>query len=74
MEKVKLINLTRLTYFPHFVLKIHEFHFSDILFHQFYKLWFGSWQIFRILGTPDETIWPGFSKLPGVKVNFVKHK
>jgi cell division cycle 2-like protein len=31
-------------------------------------------KIFRILGTPDETIWPGFSKLPGVKVNFVKHQ
>ncbi|KAI3981676.1 hypothetical protein MKX01_020619 [Papaver californicum] len=30
-------------------------------------------KIFRILGTPNETIWPGFSKLPGVKVNFVKH-
>ncbi|KAG2702667.1 hypothetical protein I3760_06G100900 [Carya illinoinensis] len=28
----------------------------------------------RILGTPNETIWPGFSKLPGVKVNFVKHQ
>ncbi|KAE8687390.1 hypothetical protein F3Y22_tig00111022pilonHSYRG00655 [Hibiscus syriacus] len=26
------------------------------------------------LGTPNETIWPGFSKLPGVKVNFVKHQ
>ncbi|XP_075484658.1 cyclin-dependent kinase G-2-like [Primulina tabacum] len=31
-------------------------------------------KIFKILGTPNETIWPGFSKLPGVKVNFVKHK
>ncbi|GFY91535.1 protein kinase superfamily protein [Actinidia rufa] len=31
-------------------------------------------KIFRILGTPNETIWPGFSKLPGVKVNFVKHQ
>ncbi|GMH27674.1 hypothetical protein Nepgr_029517 [Nepenthes gracilis] len=31
-------------------------------------------KIFRILGTPNETIWPGFSKLPGVKVNFVKHR
>ncbi|XP_042007015.1 cyclin-dependent kinase G-2-like isoform X2 [Salvia splendens] len=31
-------------------------------------------KIFRILGTPNETIWPGFSELPGVKVNFVKHK
>ncbi|KAI5352046.1 hypothetical protein L3X38_004937 [Prunus dulcis] len=30
-------------------------------------------KIFRILGTPNETIWPGYSKLPGVKVNFVKH-
>lgn len=29
-------------------------------------------QIFRILGTPSEKIWPGFAKLPGVKVNFVK--
>ncbi|KAL1366647.1 hypothetical protein AAHE18_03G374700 [Arachis hypogaea] len=31
-------------------------------------------KIFKILGTPNETIWPGFSKLPGVKVNFVKHQ
>ncbi|KAF5952844.1 hypothetical protein HYC85_010788 [Camellia sinensis] len=31
-------------------------------------------KIFRILGTPNETNWPGFSKLPGVKVNFVKHR
>ncbi|XP_073129757.1 cyclin-dependent kinase G-2-like isoform X2 [Henckelia pumila] len=31
-------------------------------------------KIFKILGTPNETIWPGYSKLPGVKVNFVKHK
>ncbi|CAN1152487.1 Cyclin-dependent kinase G-2 [Linum perenne] len=31
-------------------------------------------KIFRILGTPNETIWPGFSKLPRVKVNFVKHQ
>ncbi|KAF3663084.1 hypothetical protein T459_01874 [Capsicum annuum] len=30
-------------------------------------------KIFRILGTPNETIWEGFSELPGVKVNFVKH-
>ncbi|KAK8564497.1 hypothetical protein V6N13_005296 [Hibiscus sabdariffa] len=30
--------------------------------------------IFRTLGTPNERIWPGFSKLPGVKVNFVKHQ
>ncbi|OIT29685.1 PREDICTED: cyclin-dependent kinase G-2 isoform X1 [Nicotiana attenuata] len=31
-------------------------------------------KIFKILGTPNETIWPGFSKLPGVKVNFVKYQ
>ncbi|KAG9147254.1 hypothetical protein Leryth_017995 [Lithospermum erythrorhizon] len=31
-------------------------------------------KIYRILGTPNDTIWPGFSKLPGVKVNFVKHQ
>ncbi|KAF5741148.1 cyclin-dependent kinase G-2 [Tripterygium wilfordii] len=31
-------------------------------------------KIFRTLGAPNETIWPGFSKLPGVKVNFVKHQ
>lgn len=31
-------------------------------------------KIFKILGTPNETIWPGYSKLPGVKVNFVKHQ
>ncbi|ONM16457.1 hypothetical protein ZEAMMB73_Zm00001d003222 [Zea mays] len=30
------------------------------------------WQIFRTLGTPSEKIWPGYAKLPGVKVNFVK--
>ncbi|TVU15465.1 hypothetical protein EJB05_38986 [Eragrostis curvula] len=29
-------------------------------------------KIFRTLGTPNEKIWPGYSKLPGVKVNFVK--
>ncbi|XP_020571931.1 cyclin-dependent kinase G-2-like isoform X2 [Phalaenopsis equestris] len=29
-------------------------------------------KIFRILGTPDEKIWPGFSRLPGAKVKFVK--
>ncbi|KAJ7957597.1 Kinase family protein [Quillaja saponaria] len=31
-------------------------------------------KIFRTLGTPNETIWYGFAKLPGVKVNFVKHQ
>ncbi|XP_024634107.1 cyclin-dependent kinase G-2 isoform X1 [Medicago truncatula] len=31
-------------------------------------------KIFRILGTPNETIWPGFSKLPLVKVNYVKQQ
>ncbi|EHA8589447.1 hypothetical protein COCNU_scaffold009941G000010 [Cocos nucifera] len=29
-------------------------------------------KIFRTFGTPNEKIWPGFAKLPGVKVNFVK--
>lgn len=29
-------------------------------------------KIFRTLGTPNETIWPGVSKLPGSKANFVK--
>ncbi|KAJ0969127.1 hypothetical protein J5N97_022004 [Dioscorea zingiberensis] len=29
-------------------------------------------KIFRTLGTPNEKIWPGFAKLPGLKVNFVK--
>ncbi|MFS8000486.1 putative protein-serine/threonine kinase CMGC-CDK-PITSLRE family [Helianthus anomalus] len=29
-------------------------------------------KIFRTLGTPNDTIWPGYSKLPGVKPNFVK--
>ncbi|CAJ1943662.1 unnamed protein product [Sphenostylis stenocarpa] len=29
-------------------------------------------QIFRTLGTPDEKIWPGLSKLPGAKAKFVK--
>ncbi|KAL6520530.1 hypothetical protein OROMI_032292 [Orobanche minor] len=31
-------------------------------------------KIFKMLGTPNEKIWPGFSELPGVKVNFIKHK
>ncbi|KAK4753623.1 hypothetical protein SAY87_001727 [Trapa incisa] len=31
-------------------------------------------KIFKTLGTPNETIWPGFSKLPGVKINFVNHQ
>ncbi|PSS07693.1 Cyclin-dependent kinase [Actinidia chinensis var. chinensis] len=30
-------------------------------------------KIFRILGTPNETIWPGFFNLPGAKVKYVKH-
>ncbi|KAI4343636.1 hypothetical protein L6164_010964 [Bauhinia variegata] len=29
-------------------------------------------KIFRILGTPDEMMWPGLSKLRGSKANFVK--
>lgn len=29
-------------------------------------------KIFRTLGTPDEKIWPGLSKLPGAKAKFVK--
>ncbi|KAF3785345.1 Cyclin-dependent kinase G-2 [Nymphaea thermarum] len=29
-------------------------------------------KIFRILGTPNEKIWPGYVKLPGVKCNYVK--
>ncbi|PHT63728.1 hypothetical protein T459_32414 [Capsicum annuum] len=33
----------------------------------------GMKEIFIILGTPNETIWEGFSEIPGVKVNFVKH-
>ncbi|XP_042057218.1 cyclin-dependent kinase G-2-like isoform X1 [Salvia splendens] len=31
-------------------------------------------KIFKILGTPNETIWPGLSDLPGAKVNFAKQK
>ncbi|CAL5198138.1 unnamed protein product [Lathyrus oleraceus] len=31
-------------------------------------------KIFRTLGTPDEKIWPGFSKLPGSKAKFVKQR
>ena len=31
-------------------------------------------QIFRTLGTPDEKTWPGLSKLPGSKANFVKQR
>ncbi|KAI3765953.1 hypothetical protein L2E82_16000 [Cichorium intybus] len=30
-------------------------------------------KIFKTLGTPNEAIWPGYSKLPGVKSSFVKH-
>ncbi|GJY39889.1 putative reverse transcriptase domain-containing protein [Tanacetum coccineum] len=33
-----------------------------------------NYKIFKILGTPNDTIWSGYSKLPGVKVNFVKHQ
>uniref|UniRef100_A0A1J3E3L2 cyclin-dependent kinase n=1 Tax=Noccaea caerulescens TaxID=107243 RepID=A0A1J3E3L2_NOCCA len=29
-------------------------------------------QIFAVLGTPSETIWPGFSSLPGAKAKFRK--
>ncbi|XP_031476335.1 cyclin-dependent kinase G-2-like [Nymphaea colorata] len=29
-------------------------------------------KIFRILGTPNEKIWPGYAKLPGAKCNFVR--
>ncbi|KAJ4712531.1 Kinase family protein [Melia azedarach] len=29
-------------------------------------------KIFKTLGTPTEKIWPGLSKLPGAKANFVK--
>ncbi|GAB2289409.1 hypothetical protein Dimus_023718 [Dionaea muscipula] len=29
-------------------------------------------KIFRMLGTPNEKIWPGYSQLPGLKVNFVQ--
>lgn len=29
-------------------------------------------QIFQTMGTPNEKIWPGLSKLPGSKANFVK--
>ncbi|KAL3571231.1 hypothetical protein D5086_028480 [Populus alba] len=29
-------------------------------------------KIFKTLGTPNETTWPGLSKLPGAKANFVK--
>ncbi|KAL3818674.1 hypothetical protein ACJIZ3_004579 [Penstemon smallii] len=31
-------------------------------------------KIFRVLGTPNEAIWPGCTKLPAYKVNFVKHQ
>ncbi|XP_059640726.1 cyclin-dependent kinase G-2-like isoform X2 [Cornus florida] len=31
-------------------------------------------KIFRILGVPNETVWPGFSELPGAKANFVKQQ
>ncbi|AES91061.1 putative protein-serine/threonine kinase CMGC-CDK-PITSLRE family [Medicago truncatula] len=31
-------------------------------------------KIFRTLGTPDEKTWPGLSKLPGSKANFVKQR
>ncbi|KAG9439331.1 hypothetical protein H6P81_019496 [Aristolochia fimbriata] len=29
-------------------------------------------KIFKTLGTPSEKIWPGFAKLPGVRVNYTK--
>ncbi|KAK6122999.1 hypothetical protein DH2020_043246 [Rehmannia glutinosa] len=29
-------------------------------------------QIYRVLGTPNETVWPGYSKLPGSRANFVR--
>ncbi|XP_015882342.3 uncharacterized protein LOC107418181 isoform X1 [Ziziphus jujuba] len=29
-------------------------------------------KIFKTLGTPNETVWPGFSKLPGAKAKFVR--
>lgn len=29
-------------------------------------------KVFAILGTPNEMIWPGLSRLPGIKANFVK--
>jgi cyclin-dependent kinase 2 len=32
------------------------------------------YQIFRIMGTPDETSWPGVSKLPDFKANFPNWK
>nr|WNT93104.1 CDKG1-2 protein [Phyllostachys edulis] len=31
-------------------------------------------KIFRILGTPNEQIWPGYSKLPGASAKFVKQQ
>ncbi|CAO2828937.1 unnamed protein product [Amaranthus hypochondriacus] len=31
-------------------------------------------KIYRILGTPNETIWPGFSKLPHVRAKYVTHQ
>ncbi|GAB2221334.1 hypothetical protein Droror1_Dr00012509 [Drosera rotundifolia] len=31
-------------------------------------------KIFRLLGTPNEKIWPGHSDLPGVKVKFVQQR
>ncbi|KAF5200121.1 Cyclin-dependent kinase g-1 [Thalictrum thalictroides] len=31
-------------------------------------------KIFRCLGAPNETVWPGLSKLPGFKVSFAKQK
>ncbi|RRT72287.1 hypothetical protein B296_00003028 [Ensete ventricosum] len=33
---------------------------------------FSQSEIFRTLGTPNEKIWPGFAKLPGIKVKFAK--
>ena len=31
-------------------------------------------KIFQIMGTPNETIWPGVSKLPDYKISFPKWK
>lgn len=47
------------------------FHSNSVFLH---SNWWSCLQIFKILGTPNETIWPGLSDLPGSKVNFVKHK
>lgn len=67
------------SYEVHFLYFFFLFILPDIQIYSkeisaFFDLVWNDMQIFRILGTPNETIWPGCTKLPGYKVNFVKHQ